>query len=303
MNIIRSPPGSGSSTERSGSYPELSTKNLYIESSDIPHQVTFRKRKQCDDNDLIKKDLSNMSNQMSEMMTYLKELNKNQTENLNKLCSDVNAIRENINEIKSVVQNLTTEQNKIKSQVVTLTEYNDSANKRIESLESKIQQLKITTTVASTSVPSICEDIMAELSDRNLRSKNIIMIGIPEQNSADTNENSDLDKSEVSKVIKILNPNYPEPEKTIRLGKYNVDKKRPIKVSFASQSTVISILRNKTKIKDYNVRIYSDQTPQQRSHLKRLKEELENRKTNGEMNLSIRYVKGVPKIIQIPPKN
>lgn len=96
MNIIRLPPRSGSRTKRSSLYSDLSTINLYCKCFDKPHQVTFcSKQKQFDGNNLIKKELFDMSNQMSCIMTYFNELNKNQRKNLNKFYLNVTVIKEN----------------------------------------------------------------------------------------------------------------------------------------------------------------------------------------------------------------
>jgi hypothetical protein len=48
-----------------------------------------------------------------------------------------------------------------------------------------------------------------------------------------------------------------------------------------------------------------DQTPAQKKYVDTLKEELNKRTENGEKDLSIRYIKGLPKIItnKNAPKN
>lgn len=46
-----------------------------------------------------------------------------------------------------------------------------------------------------------------------------------------------------------------------------------------------------------NIKMYADQTPTQQQFLRSPKLELEMRTRNGEKNLMIKYIKGVPKII------
>lgn len=303
MSTLRSPTGSGPNAERSGSYPELSSRNLYSQSSDKEHVTLRNKRKQLDDNDHIKKELLDIRSQISELMSCLKEFNRSQSENFDKLSQDVTAIKEDVKDIRSTIENVTIEQNKMKIQLAAMAEFDNKTLKRIETLESNIQEFKQSALVGSVSIPCKSEDIIAEINDRTIRSKNIIIMGMPEPNSTNLRENSEQDKIEVNKLLKILDSNCPEPAKIIRLGKPFGDKNRPIKVCFASQSTAIFILRNKTKLKNLSVRIYPYQTPQQQSYFKNLKEELERRKANGEVTLSIRYVKGIPKIVEFPPKN
>jgi len=45
------------------------------------------------------------------------------------------------------------------------------------------------------------------------------------------------------------------------------------------------------------VRIASDKTPKQREYFQNLCKELNERRSNGESNLSIKYYKGVPSIV------
>lgn len=49
--------------------------------------------------------------------------------------------------------------------------------------------------------------------------------------------------------------------------------------------------------------MYSDQTPSQRKLMLNLQKELAHRIQNGEPNLVIKYVKGIPKIMKDESKN
>ena len=44
--------------------------------------------------------------------------------------------------------------------------------------------------------------------------------------------------------------------------------------------------------------IYSDQTPNQQIYLQNLKEEMTRRNNEGEEDLTIKYIKGIPKIVK-----
>lgn len=89
----------------------------------------------------------------------------------------------------------------------------------------------------------------------------------------------------------------------MRIGKYKPDVNRSIKVTFESEETTKLIFRNKNKLTDTDVKIFPDQTPYQQTYFKKLKEELNRRTANGEGNLKIKYIKGVPQIISTSTKN
>lgn len=176
--------------------------------------------------------------------------------------------------------------------------------KKVEGLQQTVELLKQECMYPSTcSTNEVQEDIIAEVNERELRSKNIIISGIPEPESLNKVERIKIDKNEVTSVIKQIDNNFPEPERILRLGKYDVKKTRPIKLCFKSQEIAKSILRNRNNIKTENIKIYSDQTPKQQKYLKNLKDELNRRQEKEEKNLIIKYHNGVPQIVKKPSKN
>lgn len=306
MNVQRSPTGSGTFSARSGSYPDLASKTVSQDASDIS-QITFRnKRKFDNDQDEIiselaemKKQMTSMQNQISEIIKYLPTIN----ENFKKLSEDVSDIKQQIKDIKSTTDTLTEEQAKLKLDIDNLKKSSEITEKRIETIESNFQSedpclLNLSATL------TVREEIVNELNERSLRSKNIILFGVPEPKSNNPNERREEDKNAVLKIIKtVLCKDFSEPEKIYRLGKYQSDKNRHLKVCFATQETAKAILKNKQNLKDDNIKIFSDQTPQQQEYMKILKQKLEHRKSSGEENLCIKYIRGVPKIIKQIPKN
>ncbi|KOB75078.1 putative tick transposon [Operophtera brumata] len=89
---------------------------------------------------------------------------------------------------------------------------------------------------------------------------------------------------EITKIIDNLKTNSstvvyqdcPKPLKIIRLGKYNADKPRPVKVIFQSPDTPKDLLKNKLKMHE-PVKLYSDQTQVQRSYMQSLIVEIKRR--------------------------
>lgn len=148
----------------------------------------------------------------------------------------------------------------------------------------------------------ICEAI-SEINERSERAKNIIICNIPE--SIETTAANKLidDKNKVSVLISALEDTASQDMlRVYRIGKPRDEKPRSLKVEFNNPTTSRTLLSKRHLLKN-NTRMYPDATLFQQNHLKNLREELEKRKTNGENDITIKYVNGNPKIVQIPPKN
>ena len=119
-----------------------------------------------------------------------------------------------------------------------------------------------------------------------------------ERNSTEVNKRIEHDNNLVKQIINEdlgINANI---KKVIRIGKVingNISKCRPLKVICKDSEDALDILRNRSKCKN-NVKINNDLTLMQREKLKRVKTELIERKSNGEMNLTLKYIRGVPTI-------
>lgn len=173
----------------------------------------------------------------------------------------------------------------------------------IRELKTEINLLKSTKTNES-SVPTPSpiinmNEIIAEMNERELRKKNIMIFGLPE----DLN-NTQADRGTALEILKSAYPNAPDNFKLFRVGQVSANntKPRPLKIILTSPEESIQILRNvkeiRSKQKFSNLVITSDKTPNQTLQYKRLKEELITRTNNGETNLKIKYFNGEPKIIK-----
>lgn len=300
MNVLRSPNGGGMSSAHGGSQPNLSVNSDF----DTP-KITFRnKRKLSDSNGNVIQEILEMKKQMSEMMSLIASSTAAQTENINRLCQDVSTIKGQVDKICSSIDTITIEQDKMKADILNVVASSNVLGNKVERLEKEVEGLKSSCTQDFLSVKPISYNkIITECQERTQRAKNIIVIGIAEATSENDIERSDYDKEEISKITKLALADCPEPENMHRLGKYQQDKIRPIKVVFGSEDTVKLILRNRNNVAATNIKIYSDQTPYQRETLRALKQELEHRIADGEANIGIRYVKGEPTIVKALPKN
>lgn len=305
MSVQRSPTGSGLSAGRCGSFPELSTASPSSDSA----QITFRNKRrlpcECGHMDTetsktnselaeMKKQMSGLQAQMQEMMSHLMTNNSIQLENFNKLCEDISIIKEQASSMKLATDHLAEEQKCIKIEISDLKNSNIRNEEKIATIESSLKEMPAPTSHNSIQTQ---ENIVAELNERQIRCKNILISGVPEPTTNNIKDRQEQDRKAVCNIIKSICPDSAEPMKLFRLGKYYTDKKRLIKVIFTSQEQALQILRQKENLKDEGIKIFSDQTPQQQSYMKIVKEELDRRIKNGEPNLIIKYIKGIPKIV------
>ncbi|KAG8280905.1 hypothetical protein J6590_069886 [Homalodisca vitripennis] len=194
------------------------------------------------------------------------------TLSVNKLMDKIEGWTEKIEQIGSVsdgVEAIKSDVGRIRDQLSQLEPRVLANESRISSLATDIKLLKNNKLLDS-------ETVIAEVNDRNLRSKNAILYVIP--------ESSDIDiKSKIQ-------------------GK--LGKPRPMKVSFRDTSEAISFFRNFDSPKlsnlfpDSTVEMSRDRTLKERSHLQEFGNSLADRERNGEKYFTIKYQHGVPMIVK-----
>lgn len=151
------------------------------------------------------------------------------------------------------------------------------------------------------------EPTLLEIRERERRASNILIFGAKESEANTEGPESDL-KMAIA-VIKSVKDSTGEIDiKVNRLGKRADGKVRPLRVTFSTPTEAKQVLRAKNTMKrDDGIYIKADQTPMQRTYLRELLGELEDRKSKGETNLKIRYVNNVPRLVKLkgptPAKN
>ncbi|KAJ8711504.1 hypothetical protein PYW07_008746 [Mythimna separata] len=306
MSVVRSPPQSPitytegnrdsiatmSGIDRfekiGGSQPDLRKIAL----SDNINQITFRAKRKTPDDDFG----AQFKQFQTKMESIIMDMTKTQTENINKISQGVSEIKEQISLIKVTTDLLSSEQEKIKSELTNISSFRVNIEEKVVAIENEIASLKNSpTSMINTSLLSY-EDFVSETQERSQREKNIIIRGIKEIKSSNLEERRSHDGEEVKKVLKMAVSDHMEPTKTIRLGKYNPDISRPIKVIFSTSEAAKLILRNKSNIKSEDIKIYTDETPYQQKYRNNLKDELKRRVAGGEKDITIKYIKGTPRI-------
>lgn len=172
--------------------------------------------------------------------------------------------------------------------------------RKISVLEDEIKSLKDEVKLLKSNSGSVlnAESLYNEIHERSRKSKNVLIHNLQECNHSDHKKRIAHDVEKAAEIINLLEVNTAADMKVYRLGRPG-NKPRPLKVTLCSEENVLTCLRNKRKIATShpNIRISADLTVMQRDHIKQLHKELDDRKSKGETNISIRYINGIPRIM------
>lgn len=142
----------------------------------------------------------------------------------------------------------------------------------------------------------LVENTIAEMMDRKFRERNVILYNLPDSKNAA--------KSDCQKFIELLSPCSDDLPfkigdiKVRRLGnKFVNGKVRPLKITLPTVNDVHWLFHHKRDICKDKLFISGDLTTMQRQYKSRVINELKQRKEDGESDLVIKYVRGVPTII------
>lgn len=195
----------------------------------------------------------------------------------------------------------------LSAQIIELKAENTNLRSDLEILRNKVTSLE--NTGVPDHIPHIVSEVFKESFDRERCSLNTIVYGVPESPSSSSTQRISDDSSAIHALLEPHNIHIPDNAKIIRLGKVVSDKTRPLKLlcdSKESASKLVSDFRASVKKGAQfpaGFRIVNDKTLLQRNLLRSCHAELENRRLNGETNLEVSYVNGVPKVRIANSKN
>jgi uncharacterized protein YoxC len=149
------------------------------------------------------------------------------------------------------------------------------------------------------------ETIIAEMSDRARRSKNIMLFNFPESQDKNVEVRVKHDNDLVTRLLDSFLPEAGSNSfKTARVGKRVPNKTRPLKVILSKESDVTTFLSGfssesagQVDGRLSTVKASRDRTPREMEYYKSLKSELEARISQGERGLSIKYKNNIPSIV------
>lgn len=172
----------------------------------------------------------------------------------------------------------------------------------IGKLQQKLEKEELGQSNQSKTTDINAEEFMNEISERQKRASNVVVLNINESNKTVVSQRIEEDKNSIKQIldgIEVDTTNI----KVYRLGKFLPNKVRPLKVCFSTRNDAITVLRNKKLIKIPSIKIFADQTKVQRDYFIKIKKQLEEFKERGEIKI-IKYINNIPTLVDLrQPKN
>lgn len=174
----------------------------------------------------------------------------------------------------------------------------DNVTKNLSDIDLKVIDLEDRIEVLEENTSHNIEFIISEMQDRHSRECNLIIY-----NLNDAKDASKTDSQRLQNLFERCSEALPFDIKDImsqRLGKNFIKgKQRPLKVTLPKRDDVHWIYSQKKNIVgDSNISISGDLTKQQRNYRVSVIKEIKKRSSEGEGNLLIKYVRGVPTIMK-----
>lgn len=163
------------------------------------------------------------------------------------------------------------------------------------SLSEKVTELEDRVVAIEESALHQVDSIIHEINDRQSRANNIIIYNLCDSKDAAKN-----DFQRLQQLLSRCDGDLPFDINSVehqRLGnKFINGKSRPLRVTLPSKNHVHWIFSQKKNIIDGSLGISGDLTKNQRAYRASIIKELKRRKSDGETNLFLKYVKGSPTI-------
>lgn len=146
------------------------------------------------------------------------------------------------------------------------------------------------------------EEIIHEIQEREKRKHNLIIYGVKEEPNQNSEERLTQEHLHITDMFSAVSVDS-DVTKLTRLGAYDPSKRspRPLKITLRKEEDVHKMIKKARTIKGIerykHINISLDRTPKQIELYKKVKTELDSRKNDGEENIRIKYVKGIPQIV------
>jgi hypothetical protein len=190
----------------------------------------------------------------------------------------------------------------LKREVATICQTVNSLEPRLLSAEAQIVSISNDLSSLKTASSTVdLEDLCAEVADRSARQSNIVLYNVPESKSNSAGAKTTHDRDLIGKIFRLISCDVPS-FSFFRIGKSTQRSVRPIKVIFPNADVVKDFFKRFSKelLTDEclsEVTASRDRTPKERNHLAELRKQLQDRMELSEVNLTIRYINGTPKIV------
>lgn len=214
--------------------------------------------------------------------------------------SSNNSVLESLSELNNKFQNLS-------SLVSELKLENTKLRSELDDLKLKINNPD--TNISSVETSSLITHVLQETFEREKCAFNAIIYGITESALSTNSQRISDDRVAIHRILEPFGDLIPTSARVKRLGKARKDNTRPIKIIFGNKEDADGLIaffnnskRNESIFPD-GFRIVRDKTILQRQLLRTCHAELEQRNKNGEQDLRISFVNGLPKVITTRSKN
>lgn len=183
----------------------------------------------------------------------------------------------------------------IRADINKLTETSDKYAGHQKSLDKRISNIE--SQIASTKNFKLDPDsIISELNERKKRESEVVILNVPESRKPVGTDRRQDDIEVVTKLIpNDLSDTIPD-IKLRRLGKPAQGKNRSVLLYTPSPASARAILKSKPA-GDTNIKFKASLTPAQQQHLTKLRSELDELIENGATNKTIKYINGIPMIV------
>jgi len=243
--------------------------------------------------------LSLISAQMGSVISKLDTL-LTKVKKIDGISEDIVGIKSQITEINAKFASLEPRITNVEDKVIAVEREVAEIRDLVDSNVSKLATLEC----GPISNNAGMEEVVQEMNERSLRSRNVMVFGLPESNKAEGK--LDDDKKTLQKLFSSLEAEFDVSlYKCFRVGKLKKDKPRPVKIILDSESHAVKLIRESTRIQlndisaDLShVRLSRDRTRRQMAYLDELNAELASRQKDGNTDLTIKFVNGIPKIVQ-----
>lgn len=206
----------------------------------------------------------------------------NLSSKVDQIVTELEDLRQNVSSLTEAVQDL---QN-LKPHVEKLNATVNSMNSRVAHLDKTVNTYQSSQLVETTDH----NEMWQELQERQIKSKNIMLFNVP--------ENGD-DKSDIAAIFGVLCNNPPATVQFSRVGKKNSKGARALKITLNSHEDTLVLMRCRRKLKGKNIYLNLDLTRKQQEIDKRVWTEFRDRTSKGENDIQVKYIRGVPKIVDV----
>nr|CAH7750635.1 unnamed protein product [Callosobruchus chinensis] len=230
--------------------------------------------------------------QLSNIARYVRDIKESQS----RLSNDIAQCKSLLQQHSSIIGQHETSLRVCENNIADIQNSQAEVSRNLEAIGNRVTALELNVGSVSNSVNASPNNPLRneEFLERFRRSHNIIIFGIPESSNTDAT---------VSSILNHVDPIANNHRLSIsRLGATpQANRARPVKGCFDTPAVARTVLIKKNQLRGNttydSIKITDDKTPAQLNELSNLRVELRRRTESGEPNLTIKYVRGYPRIV------